>query len=76
MKADTALLTFNCKTRSAGYDFRIANTPSGLRPQPNGVVEARAAVAFVSTGNTATTERGPPYHPKTCAQKARKFRYT
>jgi len=26
-------------------------------------------------GQPATTERGPPYHPKTCAQNARMFRH-
>jgi len=33
---------------------------SGLRPQPNGVMEGRAAVASVYFRKTATTERGPP----------------
>ena len=37
-------------------------------------MEGRAAVASVSTGYTATTERGPPHHPQTCAQNARMFR--
>jgi len=34
-------------------------------------MEGRAAVASVSTGHTATTERGPPDHPKRCAQNAK-----
>ena len=33
-------------------------------------MERRAAVASASTDNTATTERGPPQHVGTCAQKA------
>jgi CTP synthase len=33
------------------------------------------SVASVSTGRTATTERGPPNHPRTCAQNARMFRH-
>jgi len=38
-------------------------------------MEGRAAVASAGTGHTATTERGPPDHPKTCAQNAHKFRH-
>ena len=36
--------------------------------------QRRAAVASASNGQAATTERGPPYHSKTCAQNARMFR--
>jgi hypothetical protein len=38
------------------------------------VVEGRAAVASACTGYTATTERGPPDHPKPSAQVAHKLR--
>jgi len=33
------------------------------------LLDGRAAVASASTGHTATTERGPPDHPKTCAHR-------
>jgi len=38
------------------------------------VLEGRAAVASLTTGNTATTERGPPDRPTTCAHGAHKLR--
>jgi len=38
------------------------------------LLQRRAAVASASTEHTATTERGPPEHPKTCAQNAHEFR--
>jgi len=38
------------------------------------VLEGRAAVASAMARETATTERGPPDHLKTCAQNAHKLR--
>jgi len=37
-------------------------------------MEGRAAVASASNWYTATTERGPPDHPKRCAQNAHNLR--
>jgi|GEM_PF-3191341 hypothetical protein len=53
-----------------------------MEPGPNAayglnqkeVLEGRAAVASVKIGQTATTERGPPDHPKTCVQKGHNSR--
>ena len=38
------------------------------------LLEGRAAVASGSTANTATTERGPPGHLKTCARSLEDIR--
>jgi len=80
--SDPSFLRKRSTAASVNYNVFAANVFRAEWP-PNAafgrnqtvLLDGRAAVASASARRTATTERGPPYHPKTFAQNARMFRH-